>query len=652
MKRVKIFVLIFVVLMFALSSIVSSQRHYQVTNLLSLSMKTVGWSASELELELLKFMQALRRTALNDLRSEDLQLRFELLWSRIEILSVGEEARQFRNQPGARELLLNLKMRLVKLEPQVLGLKMGDQSAINILQELKPFQTYVRDFNVKSFSGNRAWANLKQIYSLQYEASMYLLGLLLSGGILVLLVIRESTVNRKQALHDGLTGLPNRNFFQKNLNQAITRSRNNSFRVAVHVIDMNGFKEVNDQLGHAAGDTLLQEVASRLEQSVRLSDTVARLGGDEFAIIQERIASPDECVHLALRVIDLVNDEIKIYGHRISPEVSIGISIFPDDADQPDKLLINADAAMYCAKKDYSSNYRLFEQEMHDKALRRRVLSEDLQTALQQDQLQQVYQPIICLKTKRIVLVEALLRWHHTLYGYISPPEVVAIAEEGGLAEQLNEWVLQKACLQNMAWRNAGLPRIQVSVNISPTMFTRHDLVDMVSRVLTKTGLPADQLVIEITEDTSMQHIETLPKTLHKLRNLGVELALDDFGTGYSSLSHLKKMPFQKLKIDKVFIQELNNPPVDMSFIRTIIALAHGLGMQVVAEGVELFATFQALCLEGCEYGQGYLFYKPAPSNKIECMLQQSPVIAQPINMDGGSPTTPVKDLDIKQTIY
>ena len=624
MNRVKLFILTFVVIMFAASSIISTQRHTQVTDILTVSMKTVGWAASELELEMLKFIQALTRTALNDMRVEDLQRRFDLLWSRVGVLSVGEETREFRSQPGAIELLQNIKQRLVELEPEVLSLKMGDQNAIRIVQELKPFQTQVREFNVNSFSGERAWGGLKQIYSLQNGANMFLLGLLLSGSILVLLVIRESAINRKQALHDSLTGLANRHFFQNHLEKTIAHSRRNNSRTAVHMIDMDGFKEINDRLGHAVGDALLQVVATRLAQSVGLSDVVARLGGDEFGIIQKNITNSDECVQLAQRIHELINSEINVHGYRIYSDVSIGISIFPDDAEHPDKLLNNADTAMYCAKNNDEAYYRLFEQEMNDSVLRYRILAESLQVALEHDQLQQIYQPIICLKTKRIVSVEALLRWHHEQYGYIPPLEVVSIAEEAGLAEKLNEWVLLKACSQNMSWRKAGLPWIQVSVNISPAMYTRYDLVGVVSRTLSITGLPADQLIIEVTEDTTMQDIESSPGILHKLRRLGVELALDDFGTGYSSLSHLKKMPFQKLKIDKVFIQELNNAPRDMSFIRTIINLAHGLGMQVVAEGIEVIDNYEELYLEGCEYCQGYLFYKPVTSNEIECILQES----------------------------
>ncbi|MFT5806379.1 MAG: GGDEF domain-containing protein, partial [Moritella dasanensis] len=296
MKRVKFIVLTIVILIFSACSIISTRRHTQVTDLLTLSMKSVGWATSELELETLKFMQALKLTALNDMRAEDLQLRFELLWSRVEVLSVGEETHQFRSRPGAMELLLNFKQRLVELESEVLSIKMGDESAIRLIQDFKFFQTQVRKFNVNSFSGDQAWGNLEQIQSIENDSKFYLLGLLLSGSILIILVIRESSVNRKQALHDSLTGLANRYLFQNNLKKSIFYSRRNNSRAAVHIIGMNGFKEVNDRLGHAVGDELLQEVASRLALSVCLPDTVARLGGDVFGIIQNNITNADECV--------------------------------------------------------------------------------------------------------------------------------------------------------------------------------------------------------------------------------------------------------------------------------------------------------------------------------------------------------------------
>lgn len=616
MKRFKLLVLTGVVLLFAFSSVISSQRHSQMTNLLSLSMKTVSWSAAELEMELIKLKHAFRRVALSDLPAEQARLRFEIFWSRVEVLAVGEEARDFRSHPGVELLLQNLEKSLTRMEPQVMALTDGDAGAAKLLRQLEPMEQQIRRLNVQSFSGDRALFSLKRVFDLQYEANIYLLGLLISGAILVILVIRESQNNRRQAMHDSLTNLPNRNLFQKRLELAISKGRRKQLRVAVYMMDMNGFKEINDQLGHAAGDQLLREVAARLKNSIGEGEMVARLGGDEFGILQQSVAGPDEALVFARQLAAEINTPVSIMGQRISPRLSIGISLFPGDALQPDKLLNNADTAMYAAKND-DVCCRLFEQEMENRALRQRILAEDLARAIAQDQLQQLYQPIVSMKSRRVILVEALLRWRHPVYGEVSPLEVVSVAEQSGLAESLNFWVMTRACRQNMAWRAEGLVPPQVSVNISPMMYSRYDLVAMVERVLDETGLPADQLVIEVTEDTTMQDIESSPQILSRLRALGVELALDDFGTGHSSLSHLKQMPFQKLKIDKSFVRELESDPRDIELIKAIIQMAHGLGMQVVAEGIEEYSSYRQLCLQGCEYAQGYLLYKPLPSHEI-----------------------------------
>ncbi|BDY03475.1 EAL domain-containing protein [Ferrimonas sp. YFM] len=620
MKRFKLLVLTCVVLLFAFSSVISSQRHSQMTNLLSLSMKTVSWSAAELEMELIRLQHAFRRVALSDLPADEARLRFEIFWSRVEVLAVGEEARDFRGHPGVEQLLQELRASLTRMDSQVMALSDGDVSALELLTQLAPMEEQVRQLNVRSFSGDRALFSLKRVFDLQYEANIYLLGLLLSGAFLVILVIRESRNNRRQALHDSLTNLPNRNLFQKRLELAISKGRRKQHKVAVYMMDMNGFKEINDQLGHAAGDQLLREVAARLKNSIGKGELVARLGGDEFGVLQQGVTGRDQALVFARQLAAEINTPVTILGQRISPRLSIGISLFPEDALQPDKLLNNADTAMYAAKNEEMC-CRLFEQEMENRALRKRILAEDLKRAIAQDQLQQLYQPIVSVVDRRVILVEALLRWRHPVYGDISPLEVVALAEQSGLAESLNFWVMTKACHQNMAWRCEGLNPPQVSVNISPMMYSRYDLVAMVERVLAETGLPAEQLVIEVTEDTTMQDIESSPQILSRLRGLGVELALDDFGTGHSSLSHLKKMPFQKLKIDKSFVRELEASPRDVELIRAIIHMAHGLGMQVVAEGIEEYSSFRQLSQQGCEYAQGYLLYKPLPSGEIGQIL-------------------------------
>ncbi|TKB48688.1 EAL domain-containing protein [Ferrimonas sediminicola] len=620
MKRFKLLVLVGVVLLFALSSAISTQRHSQMTNLLSLSMKAVGWSAAEMEMELLKLKHAFRRLALDDIDADEVRLRFEIFWSRIEVLAVGEEAREFRQHPGVAPLLTGIAGVLEEMDAEVAVLTDGDPRALELAARLVPLEQRVRRLNVESFTGDSALLSLKRVFDLQYEANVYLLGLLISGAMLVLLLIRESRNNRWQALHDGLTGLPNRTLFRRGLEQAILRARAQEQKVAVLIMDMNGFKEVNDQLGHAAGDQLLREVASRLNDGAARGAMVARLGGDEFGVLCQ-VDSADEAVAFAEGLSDGVNAQITIKGQQLCPGVSIGISLFPDDAVKLDRLLNKADTAMYSAKSERLC-CRLFDQEMEDRALRRRILTEDLVRAIDQDRLQQLYQPIVSMRSRRVVQVEALLRWRHPHYGEISPLEVVKLAEQSGLAESLNLWVMTQACRQNMVWRQSGLPPIQVSVNISPMSYSRFDLVAMVDAVLRETGLPAEQLVIEVTEDTTMQDIEASPQLLSRLRRLGVELALDDFGTGHSSLSHLKRMPFQKLKIDKAFVRELEQAPEEIAMIQAIIHMAHSLGMEVIAEGIEQFSSHRQLSRLGCDYAQGYLLYKPLTGGEVQRVLR------------------------------
>ncbi|UXI03305.1 putative bifunctional diguanylate cyclase/phosphodiesterase [Photobacterium sp. TY1-4] len=624
MRKVKILLVACMVLLFAISSVVSTQRQHQVSGLISLSIKTIGWSSSELEMETLKFMQALRRIALNDLSQEEVSLRFDLLWSRIDVLAAGEESRPFRNQPGATKLLQRFKRHLMAIEPEVFALKPGDQAARRLEQALIPFQQQVRNLNVQNAAGDKSWRDLQQISSLQHEANLFLLGLLLSGSILIFLLIRESTTNLKQALHDSLTGLANRHAFHLKLEQAIAAGHKHHTGIAALMLDMDGFKHVNDQLGHAVGDQLLQAIAALLKTTASSGNTVARLGGDEFGILLDQNATPASCRKLASQLNTALKQGITIQGHRLYPQLSIGSSFFPEDAMQPDILMRHADLAMHYAKHDPKTGYRRFEQPMEDKRQRFHTLAEDLVAALANNELQQRYQPIVCLKTQRIALVESLLRWHHAQYGDISPTEIVTVAERAGLAEQLNAWVLTTACAQSVAWRKSGLPAIRMSVNISPAMYTRYDLAGMLTRVLSQTGLPADQLVLEITEDTTMQDIDSSPQILSQLHHLGVELALDDFGTGYSSLSHLKSMPFQKLKIDKSFIQACSPTAHQAnSFLRTIIRLGQSLGMAVVAEGIETKAQYEHLVDEGCQFGQGFWFHRPMTGDELAAILRE-----------------------------
>ncbi|OMH27973.1 bifunctional diguanylate cyclase/phosphodiesterase [Motiliproteus sp. MSK22-1] len=613
--------LLAVIAIFAFSSIISYQRYTEASKILDVTLKTGAWASSELEGELLRFLNTLDLFRIGERTPNDLMLRFDLLWSRIQVLRVGEETEHLRELPGAQEMLNKLDQLMKEVDPVVLNLQVADiQTAEQLGERYRTFAPAVRRFNVESFSGRTKLLELRSTHDRQH---IFFLGLLISGAVLVLMLLRENARSRAQALHDPMTGLPNRKFFHDQLKIAEARSLRAGSRMAIYLIDLDDFKTINDSYGHSAGDRLLIEVARRLKDCVRQQDTVARLGGDEFAVIQEAVDHVDVSARLARRICKQIMLPIELNNNRVYPSASIGVSLFPNDSEKAEQVLINADTAMYLAKKDDGISYRFFEPEMNTAIVRRKRLSNDLSIAIKDNQLALFYQPIVNLNTGKIEATEALLRWHHEDYGYISPLEVVSIAEQFGLANQLNCWVLEQACRQNQRWIEQQLPSLSVSVNISPTMYTQYDLVGAVKKALAVSGMDANLLVLEVTEDTTMRDIETSPDILKKLRALDISLALDDFGTGYSSLSHLKRLPVQKLKIDKSFVQDLNNIPTDLRFIRTILSLAQSLELQVVAEGIEAEKNLKDLCLEGCHYGQGYLLSRPVQPNEMAELLKQ-----------------------------
>ncbi len=623
-RIVRVIVLTLVVFAFALSSVVSFQRHSETSRYLAVTVKTGAWAASELEADMRRFMHALELFGLGGRDRDQLILSFDLLWARVDVLRVGEETREVREEPGATELLEVLARELRRSEADILNIRDAESPAVAKLQQrFSPLVPVIRELNVNSFSGPARLKLLQEVQEMQREFGIYLVGLLLSGMMLVLLLLRESARNRTQALHDPLTGLPNRKYFNEHLSVAKARCDRDGRQMAIHVIDLNDFKGINDTLGHRAGDQLLIAVAERLKSCVRQQDTVARQGGDEFAVIQESIDNAEVSARLARRICESIATELEIDNTRIFPSASIGVSLYPEDADEADQVLVNADLAMYRAKRDSGVSYRFFEPEMNAAVIRRKRLSDDLRIAIARDQLALFYQPIIDLNSGRVEGTEALLRWHHDNYGYVPPPEIVSIAEQFGLARPLNEWVLKQACWQNQQWLGKGLAPGPVNVNISPAMYAQYDLASSVETVLSITGLEPTLLTLEVTEDTTMRDIDSSPDIMNSLRRLGVGLALDDFGTGYSSLSHLKRLPVQRLKIDRSFIQDLNNVPRDLRFVRTIIGLALSLELDVVAEGIEVEANVRDLRAEGCRYGQGYLFSRPLPAEQMELLLRK-----------------------------
>jgi diguanylate cyclase (GGDEF)-like protein/PAS domain S-box-containing protein len=424
------------------------------------------------------------------------------------------------------------------------------------------------------------------------------------------------------ARHDALTNLPNRTLFREQLEQALHRTTRDE-QVAVLCIDLDHFKEVNDSLGHPVGDELLKAVAHRLTECVREGDTVCRLGGDEFVIVQVggESQSPN-AVALANRLIEVVGAPYDIQGHQLVIKTSIGISVAPNDGSDPDQLLKNADMALYLAKADGRGAYRFFETGMDARAQARRLLMIDLRAALLRDEFEVYYQPIYDLETNRIICFEALVRWNHPLRGMIAPADFIPLAESAGLIIPIGDWVLRKACLAAASWSQ----NVSVAVNLSPAQFKNHDLVASVITALSEAGLAPRLLELEITESVLLRDSETTLAALHKLRRLGVRISMDDFGTGYSSLSYLLSFPFDKIKIDRLFVRKLASKGDSIAIVRAVTGLGKSLGILILAEGVETQEQLALLREEGCKEVQGFLFSQPRPAEEVERMLSRGPL--------------------------
>ena len=419
------------------------------------------------------------------------------------------------------------------------------------------------------------------------------------------------------ARHDALTSLPNRVLFHEQLEQGLRRTRSGD-QLAVLCLDLDHFKDINDSLGHPIGDALLKEVGRRLKATVAEHDTVARLGGDEFAVVQIGRSEETAARSLAGRLVEVVSAPYEIDDHQIVIGVSIGISLSPQDGNNPDELLKNADLALYRAKADGRGTYRFFETGMDARAQARRLLEMDLRAALQRNEFEAYYQPIRDVASGRVVAFEALLRWNHPQRGLIAPINFIPVAEETGLIVQLGEFVLRCACTDAATWPDD----VDVAVNLSPVQFKSPNLIASVTEALAVSGLDARRLELEITESVLLQNSEATLTTLHELRAMGVRISLDDFGTGYSSLSYLRSFPFDKIKIDRSFVSELATREDSMAIIRAVTGLGRSLGIVTTAEGVENDAQLELLRREGCTQAQGYLFSKPRPASEVAMMLE------------------------------
>jgi diguanylate cyclase (GGDEF)-like protein len=415
------------------------------------------------------------------------------------------------------------------------------------------------------------------------------------------------------AHHDSLTDLANRALLNERLEQAVSHYQDKQM-VAVHHLDLDQFKAVNDTFGHPAGDKLLKIVADRLRGLVRESDTIARTGGDEFVIVQAPIADPGDATSLAQQIIEWMSEPYDIDGHEASVGASIGIAVSPGDGLTPDKLLRNADLALYRAKGDGRGTFRFFEPDMDEQMQTRRIMEQDLRKALPAGEFELYYQPVVNLQSSEISGFEALIRWNHPERGMVSPATFIPLAEEIGFIVPLGEWVIRQACFTAAQWPE----HLHIAVNISAAQFRGSSLMSIIVNALATSGLHPTRLEIEITETVLLHDREATLAMLHQLRALGIRIAMDDFGTGYSSLTYLQSFPFDKIKIDRSFVKDITENTGSLYIVRAVAALANGMGMAATAEGVETTEQLATIAAEGCTEMQGYLFSKPLPVAEIE----------------------------------
>jgi diguanylate cyclase (GGDEF)-like protein/PAS domain S-box-containing protein len=460
-------------------------------------------------------------------------------------------------------------------------------------------------------------------------------------GILVTAAIRDITTRKKAEAqmihaseHDFLTGLPNRMLLNDRVNQAIRLAERYSRKLAVLFLDLDGFKHINDSLGHPVGDKLLQSVAKRLVDCVRGSDTVSRQGGDEFVVLLSEEEHLEDAATTVRRMLDAVGEAHSIDQHDLHVTSCVGVSVYPNDGLDAETLIKNADTAMYQAKENGPQTYQFFESAMNVRAVQRQGIEESLRRALERKELTLHYQPKINLRTGETTGAEALIRWTHPTRGRVSPAQFIPVAEACGLILPIGNWVLREACQQARAWVDAGLPFGTMAVNISAMQLREKTFLDTVFTILEDTGLDPRSLELELTESVLMKHAESTASILKTLRNSGVQLAVDDFGTGYSSLSYLRKFPIDALKIDQSFVRQITTVPDETIIVEAVISMGRSLKLRVVAEGVETQDQLAFLQAHQCDEAQGYYFSRPVPPHQFAGMLETS--LREAVKWDSG----------------
>ncbi|TYO68248.1 EAL domain-containing protein [Bradyrhizobium hipponense] len=497
-----------------------------------------------------------------------------------------------------------------------------EQLTIRSLQAFDSEPPWTTDRSSEEQAG-RTWKHVKADGAL-IDLAIYSRELTYAERPAVLLALMDITERKRaearlafMAQHDGLTGLPNRNLLRQQVDEMLAHTRRSTDKVALLMLGLDNFKAVNDTLGHAIGDKLLRGVAKRLRSGLREDDALARLNSDEFAIVQSGLARPEDAVLLAKRLLEAIADPYLLEGHSVVINASIGIAMAPGDGEDSEKLLKSADMALSRAKLDARGSFAFFEAALDAKAQSRRKIEVELRDAIQNDVLRPYYQPLVDLSSGRVTGFEALVRWPHAERGMVSPAEFIPVAEDTGLINPLGGLMLRRACLDAATWPDD----VRVAVNLSPLQFRSGNLLSVVTDALKHSSLPPRRLELEITETLLLEKSAQVLATLHALRALGVRISMDDFGTGYSSLSYLRSFPFDKIKIDQVFVRDLGANREAQAIIRSIVSLGKGLGVTITAEGVETEAELSCLRAEGCDEGQGFLFSKARPNAEIISLL-------------------------------